>query len=252
MKFFRVLIALALLVAVPASAGNITRGNSFSNVILTGNIIQQFAGQTRLLTPTGGALVREYADSAAAVTGPIEIGMSYNCAVNPVTGVWAGRDIADKCWLEKWNDSATAKQFLFAATAAAGVAPTWITGAYITIDGIYSGGGVTASKFATFATGRAVQNTAAQATATIAQGIASTYIATPAAAITTTLAAPSGDGERRRVCFGSATTVTWAYTAPATAGAIKTAFAAGECVELVYNSVAGTPTNSAATTWYTY
>jgi len=101
-------------------------------------------------------------------------------------------------------------------------------------------------------TGRAVNTTAAAATATIAANISSTYIATPAAAINVTLAAPSGDGERRRIVFGSATTVTWTPTAPATATTMKTAFAAGEAIEIYYNSVAGTPANSAATTWYPY
>lgn len=104
----------------------------------------------------------------------------------------------------------------------------------------------------TFSTGRAVNTTAAVAAYTAPASVASNYIATPAAAITVTLAAPTADGERRRIVFGAATTVTWTPTAPATAVAAKTIFAAGESIELVYNSVAGTPANSAATTWYTY
>lgn len=102
------------------------------------------------------------------------------------------------------------------------------------------------------ATARAVFTTVAQATATIAANINTTYIATPAAAITVTLAAPAIDGEVRRITFGAATTVTWAPTAPATAVAAKTSFAAGEGIELIYSSVAGTPANAAATTWYPF
>lgn len=105
----------------------------------------------------------------------------------------------------------------------------------------------------TGASARAVNTTAALASVTIAANIVTTYIATPAAAITITLAAAAGDGERRRIVFGAATTVTWAVTAPATATTgLKTTFAAGESIEVVYNSVAGTPANSAATTWYPF
>ena len=103
------------------------------------------------------------------------------------------------------------------------------------------------------ATGRAVNTTAAAATATLAAGIASMYIATPSAtAITVTIAAPTADGERRRIVFGGPlTTITWTPTAPATAVAgLPTTVIAGQAIELVYNSVAGTPTNSSATTWY--
>lgn len=101
--------------------------------------------------------------------------------------------------------------------------------------------------------GRAVNTTAALAAVTLAQNIASTYLATPAAAITVTLAAPFQDGERRRVCFGAATTVTWAVTAPATATAgLPAANAAGACVEVSYVVTAGSPANAAATTWYRY
>lgn len=68
-----------------------------------------------------------------------------------------------------------------------------------------------------------------------------------------TLAAPTGDGERRRICFGAATTATWAVTAPATAtDSLPTTIITGQCVEVVYNSVAGTPANSTATTWYLF
>lgn len=89
-------------------------------------ILQNFAGLTRSVTPVGGGLVREYVDIAnAATVGGIEIGIVYNCAIDPVTGVWAGRDIADKCWLEKWHDVAGTKEFWFSATGAAGSVPVW-------------------------------------------------------------------------------------------------------------------------------
>jgi hypothetical protein len=99
--------------------------------------------------------------------------------------------------------------------------------------------------------GRIVVTTASLAAHTLAQSKATTVLTSPASAITVTLAAPLGDGERRRIVFGAATTVTWAVTAPATTTtALKTSFAAGESIELVYNSTAGTPANSTATTWY--
>jgi hypothetical protein len=77
---------------------------------------------------------------------------------------------------------------------------------------------------------------------------------TGSGAFTVTLAAPTGDGEHRRICFNNLTgTITWTVTGPATAtSGLPTTMAADSCIEMVYNSVAGTPTNSAATTWYQY
>lgn len=93
----------------------------------TSALLQNFAGLTRSMTALGGGLVREYVDiTNAATVGGIEIGVVYNCAVNPTTGVWAGRDIADICWLEKWHDTAGTKEFWFAPTAAAGAVPVWV------------------------------------------------------------------------------------------------------------------------------
>jgi len=100
-------------------------------VVFLKNQIQQFSGLTRTLTPAGGALVREYADTVALTTGNIEIGISYNCAVDPVTGVWAGRDTADICWLEKWGDTGGTKEFWYATTSSAGVVPTWTNVSYL-------------------------------------------------------------------------------------------------------------------------
>lgn len=92
----------------------------------TSPILQNFPGLTRSLTALGGGLVREYADVAnAATVGGLEIGTVYNCAIDPVTGVWAGRDIADICWLEKWTDLAGVKEFWYAPTALVGVVPAW-------------------------------------------------------------------------------------------------------------------------------
>lgn len=93
----------------------------------TSALLQNFAGLTRSMTALGGGLVREYVDvTNAATVGGIEIGVVYNCAVNPVSGVWAGRDIADICWLEKWHDVAGTKEFWFAPTGAAGAVPAWV------------------------------------------------------------------------------------------------------------------------------
>jgi hypothetical protein len=55
------------------------------------------------------------------------------------------------------------------------------------------------------------------------------------------------------VATDPSTGITWAVTSPATAVAgLPTTVTAGQAIEIVYNSVAGTPTNSAATTWYQY
>ncbi len=93
----------------------------------TSALLQNFAGLTRSMTALGGGLVREYVDiTNAATVGGIEIGVVYNCAINTATGVWAGRDIADICWLEKWHDVAGTKEFWFAPTGAANAVPVWV------------------------------------------------------------------------------------------------------------------------------
>lgn len=84
------------------------------------------AGVLRTLTPAGGARVRELGDiTNAATVGGIEFGFCYNCNINAATGVWAGRDVADICWLEKWTDVGGVKELWYAPTAAAGVVPAW-------------------------------------------------------------------------------------------------------------------------------
>jgi hypothetical protein len=102
---------------------------------------------------------------------------------------------------------------------------------------------------------RVVNTTAAASAVTIAAGVATTYIDTPSSvAVTLTLAAPQGDGERRRVCFGGAvTTLTWTPTAPASAvDSLPLSTAINTCVETYYNAVSGVPTNAAGNTWYLY
>jgi microcystin-dependent protein len=86
---------------------------------------RNISGQVRSLTPLGGALIREWADTVAATTGNIEFGISYNCAVDPVSGVWAGRDVVDICWLERWSDIGGQKEFWYAPSDVAGAAPVW-------------------------------------------------------------------------------------------------------------------------------
>ncbi len=122
-------------------AGNlIPNANNYSQVLaalhniflglgggdMTGPITQKFSGLYWQGTPVGGAFVRKYADvTNAATVGGIEDSTVYNCAVDPVTGIWAGRDTADICWLEKWSDVGGRKEYWFAPTAAAGVVPVW-------------------------------------------------------------------------------------------------------------------------------
>ncbi len=91
---------------------------------------------------------------------------------------------------------------------------------------------------------------------TLAAGIATTWESanTASGAFTVTIAAPTADGEMRRICFANATgTITWTVTAPATATVgLPATMAAGQCVGIIYNAVAAIPANSAATTWYQY
>ncbi|MFI3198160.1 MAG: right-handed parallel beta-helix repeat-containing protein [Methylococcaceae bacterium] len=89
----------------------------------------------------------------------------------------------------------------------------------------------------------------------IPAGIASSYVNNLAGAgVTITLAAPLYDGERRRICFGGVSTgITWAVTSPATAVVnLPTTVANQQCIEIIYNSIAGAPTNSPATSWLLY
>lgn len=212
-------------------------------------LYQQFSGLTRLLTPAGGGLVREYADQLAATTGNIEIGISYNCAVNSA-GVWQGRDIADVCWLEKWSDTGSSKEFWFSGSGVAGSVPVWVNLLSINGLGLVEAGSMSFRNSLISSGGRQYNATAGLAAYVIGASSSINTIVTPAAALGVTLPVPAGDGDIRRITFGAATTVTWTPTAPATSAAqLKTVFAAGDEYQIVYNSVAGTPAGSPATSW---
>lgn len=87
---------------------------------------RNISGLIRSISPIGGAFVNEWADIPnAATVGGIEYGISYNCSIDKVSGIWAGRDVADICWLQKWHDTAGTFEIWSATTAAAGVVPAW-------------------------------------------------------------------------------------------------------------------------------
>lgn len=190
--------------------------------------------QTGIALTTGLAKVGN--NTASNFGGSLEI-LNYSGS----SGLW---------YAQAWLGNSTGVQFKLDPSAHALGSQTYT----VTAFDISSAGDIGIKNFNALATGRAVNTTASVATITIAAGIATTYIATPASTITVTLAAPQRDGERRRIFFGAGTTVTWAVTSPATAvvAQLPTVFAAGTSIEVFYNSVAGTPTNSAATTWYAY
>lgn len=100
-----------------------------NGVTFTNTMYHQMSGTTRVLTPAGGALIRELTDvitgTVASTVGAIEYGISYNCGVDPTTANWLGRDVTDICWLEKWTDVGGVKEYWYAPSAAAGVVPVW-------------------------------------------------------------------------------------------------------------------------------
>lgn len=114
---------------VAGSTIEIYEANSVRFAIQDSEISQRFSGRMRTLTPIGGAFIREWADittgTVSSTTGAIEYGISYNCDID-AAGNWLGRDVADVCWLEKWTDVGGIKEVWGAATAAAGVIPTWV------------------------------------------------------------------------------------------------------------------------------
>lgn len=119
------------LMAIIEAAGIVPSAANNAQVIAALNTmfakISGATGVIRTLTPAGGARVRELGDIAnAATVGGIEFGISYNCNIDPATGVWAGRDVADICWLEKWSDVGGVKEFWYAQNAAAGANPAWV------------------------------------------------------------------------------------------------------------------------------
>lgn len=122
-------------------------------------------GLIRTLTPAGGARIRELGDIAnAATVGGIEFGISYNCNIDPATGAWSGRDVADLCWLEKWSDAGGLKEYWLAPAAAAGTVPVWSRAFLLDmVNGVFYIGNSSAltqsaadARYARAATGRAV------------------------------------------------------------------------------------------------
>lgn len=98
-------------------------------ISITGALKQNFSGLIRDMTPIGGARVREWADiiggNVATTTGNIEIGTTFNVAIDPATSNWLGRDVADICWLEKWSDVGGVKEYWYAPTGGANTVPVW-------------------------------------------------------------------------------------------------------------------------------
>lgn len=131
----------ALINSSPIGATTPSTG-AFTTISSTGAFTQSFAGLSRQFTPVGGGLMREYIDTVAATTGNIEQGLVYNCSI--IGGVWQGRDIADICWMDKYNDVGGAREYWYAPTGAAGTVPTWSRLSYsdisyIIYDGITGG-----------------------------------------------------------------------------------------------------------------
>src|SRR5262249_47434271 len=129
--------------------------------------------------------------------------------------------------------------------ANAGAAPT---GGDLGAGTLNVAGAVGAATYVSTSGSRAVNT--GMAADTLAAATSSTFESnnTASGAFTVTIAAPVYDGERRRICFKNATgTITWTVTSPATATVgLPTNMSAAQCIEMVYNSVAGIPTHSAA------
>jgi hypothetical protein len=116
-----------------------------------------------------------------------------------------------------------------------------------------TGDGIQTKFYNSAASGRAV-NTGTTNIAIPAKLSTSYLSGISATGVTITLAAPSQDGEIRRIVFANASTgISWAFIAPATAQiGLPTTVTAGQAIAIVYNSQLSTPANSAATTWYQY
>jgi hypothetical protein len=210
---------------------------SFSGALTAGSSANTSIGYSGFANPTAGTS----AGTSIALNGYQASANNYGIGISAAALNASGKyDI----WYQTGSTNGGGHAF-FSGTTQTG---------YLSLSGALSVlASVSSASNITIAGGRAVNTTSSASTATVAAGIASTYIATPGTTITVTLAAPTADGERRRIVFGAATTVTWAVTSPATAVAgLPTVYAANTHVEVVYNAVAGTPTNSAATTWYQY
>jgi hypothetical protein len=240
-----------------------TFGNDGSTSF-TGLMMSTHSGDQFQFTGSDASLYREGSwgfASGVAYSLPGSLGQYYwthNTALNSSTGNFLGTDDTGTATYGVFSES-DHYQIFHAPSVTAGTVPTFAASAVYDLDtatGNESISGVmTANSNAIAATGRAYNSTSSASSVTINQSIASTFIATPSSvAATITLAAPSKDGERRRICFGgSVTTITWAVTSPATAViGMPTTVISGQCIEAIYNSVAGTPTNSPATTWVLY
>lgn len=94
---------------------------------MTGSLTQQFSGLFRIMTPAGGARVREYGDLVVVGTGGFEWAMSFNVPITLAGGIysWGGRDTADICWLIQMAEPSGAYEIWQAPTGAAGSGPTW-------------------------------------------------------------------------------------------------------------------------------
>lgn len=200
----------------------------------------QFVFNTTAVNSIVPATAMTVANAGVAITGTLS-------AANGINSTAIGAITAS-------TGAFTAISATGVVTANAGISSTGTaTLANVTTSGINTTATLVGTGYRTTSTGVGINTTAAVAAVTIAGTVSSTYIATPAAAVTITLRAPIADGDRTRVCFGAATTVTWAVTAPAIATAgLPAAIALGQCVEARYVAVAGVPINAAATTWYIY
>lgn len=212
-------------------------------------------------TPGIGALAVSSTVASTSTTGATDYFLKLQPSYNQ-TGSAAATDI----YLNRTGTTGSGSQYLMQLNVA-GVDKFHVdsTGAITTTGNITTGSSIISAAgtllgvkaevqwWQTVPTGRAV-NTSTNAIA-IPTSISTSYLSgISASGVTITLATPAGDGERRRIVFGGASTgITWAFTAPATAQVgLPTTVVAGQVVEIVYNSVAGTPANSAATTWYQY
>lgn len=185
-------------------------------------------GLIRTLTPAGGARIRELGDIAnAATVGGIEFGVSYNCNIDPATGVWAGRDVADICWLEKWTDAGGIKEFWYAPTGAAGAAPAWaLAGKIDLVNGtpqFDSSKSLATTEFAQSIGLRsnAVSVLYATAVLTAAQTAGKTIVCGAAAPITLTLPLVSSVRDGTQVQFANAAAVAGATATLALSGTNK-------------------------------
>lgn len=245
-----VVLSTSPTVATPTITGTANFSGQINSTVITGTAPFAVASTTPVTNLSIGG-------NAATATTSTNLASGAVGSVPYQTGAGATTFLAG-------NTSTTPSFLTSTGTGAAAQAPTYtsstgtgsvVLASYPTFSGgIMIPGVVKYNHVDTFVAGRNVN--IGTVSDTLAAGVASTFESanTAASAFTVTIAAPIEDGERRRICFKNATgTITWTVTAPATAtNGLPTTMAAGQCVEMVYNSTAGSPTNSAATTWYVY